>query len=129
MDSIETIKNDIDQMKKFTRDATTKLPLGLQTAVQETFKCTICHQIPIREPLIVAKCCKNIVGCKQCVYTWYAGQDILTKTCPLCRAERGFTETMRLNGLEPFLQAVSIALNPSPNTDQDAGPSATQIDS
>ena len=35
---------------------------------------------------------------------------------------------MRLNGLEPFLQAVSIVLNPSPNTDQDAGPS-TQMDS
>ena len=119
IDSVEIIKNDIDQIKTLTRDATTKLPLGLETALQEAFKCTICHHIPIRGPMIVAKCCKCIIGCEQCVHTWYSGQDILTKTCPLCRTERGFTETMRLNGLDQLLQAVRNALN----VEQDGDPS------
>ena len=110
-ESMDAIRNDIEQIKTFTRDATTKLPLELQGAIREAFKCTICHQLPIKEPVIVAKCCKTIIGCEHCVHAWYAGQDVLTKTCPLCRAERGFTETMRLNGFDRFLEAIRNILS------------------
>ena len=30
----------------------------------------------------------------------------MTKTCPLCRAERGCNETMILRGLSEFMEAV-----------------------
>ena len=46
-----------------------------------------------------------------------------TKTCPLCRAERGFTETMRLNGLHTFLKVLRATLTmeeDEPNGEQDA---------
>ena len=60
----------------------------------------------------VAKCCKNIVGCEECVNTWYNEENAMIKTCPLCRAERGYADTMRLNGLDTF---VSNILNPTDN--------------
>lgn len=34
---------------------------------------------------------------------WYSGTDALTKTCPSCKAERGYCETMVLRGLDTFL--------------------------
>ena len=110
-ESMDTIRNDIEQIKTYTRDPTTKLPLGLQRAMQEAFKCTICHQLSIKEPVIMAKCCKSIIRYEQCVHTWYAGQDVVTKTCPLYQVERGFTETMHLNGSDKFLEAMRNTLS------------------
>ena len=118
---MDTIRNDIEHIKTYTGDATTKLLPGLQGAIREAFKCTICHQLPIKEPVIVAKCCKSIIGCEHCIHPWYAGQDVLTKTCLLCWAKRGFTETMYLNGLEGFLDAIRNTLrmqNHDENHDQ-----------
>ena len=43
----EAIKQDIEQIKTSTRDTMTKLPLGLKGAIQEAFKCTICHQLSL----------------------------------------------------------------------------------
>ena len=61
----------------------------------------------MQPPVVVAKCCKSILGCESCTNNWYSGPDAMTKTCPLCRAERGFTETMILNGLHDFLRILS----------------------
>ena len=50
--------------------------------------------IPIRPPAILSKCCKSsIIGCERCVNKWYSGTEALTKTCPSCRAERGYCDT------------------------------------
>ena len=124
MEDIATIKSDIELIKTFTKDATTKIPLALQVAMQDAFRCTICHIVPIREPIMFAKCCKSIVGCEQCTDRWYSGEDSLTKRCPLCRAERGFAETMRLNGLAGFLQAMEdvFALNQPTRSDVNVAP-------
>ena len=70
------------------------MPLGLKRVINDTFKCQICHSVPIKPPVIATKCCKNILGCQSCVNTWYSGIDSMTKTCPMCRAERGCVETM-----------------------------------
>lgn len=61
--------------------------------------------------MIIAKCCKSIIGCEQCINEWYGGEDALSKTCPLCRADRDFTETMRLNGMDGFIKSVSELLS------------------
>ena len=37
------------------------------------------------------------------VNQWYSGDDALTKKCPNCRVERGYSETMLLRGLDDFL--------------------------
>ena len=121
LDDLTAMKNDIQLIKTCTRDATTKIPLALQVAMQEAFRCTICHTVPIQEPIIIAKCCKSIIGCEQCTDRWYSGDNGLTKRCPLCRADRGFAETMRLNGLAGFLKAMGdvFSLNQPPQNDVD----------
>lgn len=104
---IQIIKEDIEELKSRTTDTATNLPLGLQSEIRGSFKCTICHVLPIKPPVILAKCCKSIIGCEQCINQWYGGPDGLMKTCPLCRTERAFTETMRLNGLEGFISSLA----------------------
>ena len=36
----------------------------------------------------------------------------MTKMCSLCRAERGYADTMSLNGLDGFINTVSNILHP-----------------
>ena len=61
----------------------------------------------MQPPVVVAKCCKSILGCESCPNSWYRGPDPMAKTCPLCCAECGFNETMILNGLHDFLKILS----------------------
>ena len=48
----------------------------------------ICYSVPMKSPVIVAKCCRNILWCQGCVDKWYSEADQMTKLCPICRAER-----------------------------------------
>lgn len=114
---IQSIKADVEEIKSLTKDPDTKLPLGFQNEIFGAFKCCICHVVPIRPPLIIAKCCKSIIGCEQCINEWYGGEDGMTKTCPLCRADRAFTETMRLNGVEGFIKTLSEIISQRENSE------------
>ena len=77
-------------------------------------------------PVIFARCCKSILGCEACVDTWFGGGQG-SKTCPLCRAERAYTETCRLNELDNFLSTIHPLLaiddeenrEPAVNSDDD----------
>ena len=84
LEELATIKDSLDEVTSLTKY--TKIPLGLKRAIRDTFKCIICHRVPIVPPVIVTKCCKTILGCSTCVNTWYTGEDALTKTCPACRS-------------------------------------------
>lgn len=108
---MSSIKADVEEIKSRTVDASTQLPINLQNEICGAFKCTICHVVPIRPPVIIAKCCKSIIGCEDCINEWYGGDDGLSKTCPLCRADRAFTETMRLNGIDGFIKAIADRLS------------------
>lgn len=112
---LDHIKEGIDSIKDNTRDVLylnerSKLPIGIQRLMRDTFQCKICLCIPIRPPAIMSKCCKSIIGCERCVNEWYSGPEALTKTCPSCRAERGYSETMMLRGLDRFLQEVKSVI-------------------
>ena len=72
-------------MDKMTLNAESKLPMGLKRILRDAFKCQICHSIPAKPPLIITKCCKNILGCETCVNQWYSGPEAMTKTCPICQ--------------------------------------------
>ena len=100
VDEIHGMLKDIMTVNKDT-----PLPLGLQKVLHDTFKCSICQQT-VRPPVIITKCCRSLLGCSECVNTWYSGEDALTKQCPRCRAERGYNETMVLLGQESFLDVV-----------------------
>ena len=108
---VETIGDDVSVIRETVTDMMTltancNLPLGLQRIVRDTFKCYICHSVPVKPPIIVTKCCKNMLGCQECVNTWYTGPDTMLKTCPICRTERGCNETMVLRGLTEFLECI-----------------------
>ena len=103
-DDVAFIKDTLTDM--MTLNAESKLPMGLKRMLRDTFKCHICHSIPAKPPLIITKCCKNMLGCEACVNQWYSGPEAMTKTCPICRAERGCNETMLLRGLTEFLEHV-----------------------
>ena len=91
---ISSIKNSLADI--FSVNENSRIPLGLKRSIRDTFMCAICHSTPIRPPVIATRCCKAILGCEQCVNSWYSGPDMLSKTCPSCRAERGCNETMVL---------------------------------
>ena len=40
------------------------------------------------------------------VNTWYSGAEAMTRTSPMCRAERGCNETMILRGLTDFMETI-----------------------
>lgn len=98
---VEDIKSRIEEIMAVTKES--KVPLGLKKALGDCFKCSVCTG-PIVPPVIVTKCCKTILGCETCVNSWYSGEDALFKTCPKCRASRGYNETMILRGLDTILE-------------------------
>ena len=86
IDDIASIKETLTEMMRSTAES--KLPMGLKRMLQDTFKCHICYSVPAKPPLIITKYCRNMLGCKGCVNQWYSGPKAMTKTCPMCRAER-----------------------------------------
>ena len=88
-----------------TLSADNSIPMGLKRILRETFKCRVCHTVPINPPVIVIKCYKTILGCESCINSWYSGEDALTKTFPSCRAARGYNETMLLRGLDDLFDS------------------------
>lgn len=105
---MEDLAKDIASIKEQTREImnlnkTMKVPLGLKKLVVNAFTCKICNKSPVQPPVIVAKCCKAILGCEECVNNHFSGEQALTKSCPNCNARRGNNETMLLRGLDDFL--------------------------
>ena len=70
-------------------------------------------------PIIFAKCCKSIIGCQNCVDTWYRGAEGQTPTCPRCRSHRAYVETCEFNGLDDFLAAITPLLEAADRGDSD----------
>ncbi len=121
LSEVGCIKETLGEMMTLSTDS--NFPMGLKRILRETFKCRICHTVPSKPPVIVTKCCKTILGCESCINNWYSGQDALTKTCPSCRAERGYNETMLLRGLDDFLTQVRKAVQTEEEREEDEFPS------
>ena len=96
-----------------------KIPAALHRKLSDAFKCNICQHSPITI-ILFARCCKSIVGCQSRVDTWYRGDSGISKKCPLCGTDRALPETMRLHGLDDFLQAIQPILT-QPQDTQSAG--------
>ena len=105
---VEAIGHDVSAIRETMADMITigNCNLPLKRVVHDTFKCYICHSVPVKPPIIITKCCENMLGCQECVNTWYAGPDATVKTCPICRIERGWDQTMVLRGLTEFLESI-----------------------
>ena len=114
LDDVKNIKEMLVKVLSVT--SSTKVPIALDSLFRDTFKCTICAVVPIEPPIIASKCCKSILGCQSCVDTWFSGENACSKTCPKCRTERGYAETMRLNGFDELLKELKKIM--SSDTDE-----------
>ena len=114
---VASIKENTNMVLALTRDL--KMPLGLKRLLNESFLCHICRNC-MTPPIILSKCCKSIIGCETCVNGWYSGSDALTKYCPRCRCERGYNETIRILGLDDFLEGVRSLTVEETMTSQDS---------
>ena len=65
------------------------------------------------------------VPSQKCVNHWYRGDEALTKTCPACRADQDFNETMLLRGLDDFLKGVREAIQTEDERDEEEIPAVT----
>ena len=92
-------KSELQKVLAFTKDS--KVPIALKNMVKESFSCKICHTAPMKPPILASRCCGCIIGCEVCLQTWYGtGSDVFDKCCPNCRAERGYSHTFRLVGID-----------------------------
>ena len=103
--SHELVEVQTRMTKIFELTKSSKVPLGLRKLLNQSFTCKICRRIVDPPPVIVTKCSKSILGCDECVKSWYV-TDPLSKNCPACNTKRGYVETMRLHGLDKFLTAI-----------------------
>ena len=115
--TLDEMKDDLTEIVAAVHDLKeldkhSPIPIALQRLISDAFKCKICLKTPLTGPPILSRCCKVILGCETCVNQWYSGEDALTKSCPLCRAQRGYTETMMLRGLNEFLSGVAKVISP-----------------
>ena len=103
-EDIDTVKDAIQEILHLNSRA--KLPIGLQRVLRDVFQCKICLSVPITPPVIMYKCCKTLIGCEGCINSWYSGPEALTKYYPSCCAERCYSKTMLLTGLDNILGEV-----------------------
>ena len=95
-------KSELQKVVAFTKDS--KVPIALKNMVKESFSCKICHTAPMKPPILASRCCRCIIGCEVYLQTWYGtGSDVFDKSCPNCRAERGYLHTFRLVGIDEFM--------------------------
>uniref|UniRef100_A0A7M5XLH9 Uncharacterized protein n=1 Tax=Clytia hemisphaerica TaxID=252671 RepID=A0A7M5XLH9_9CNID len=57
---LEIIENKVDESIKFRR---------LVEALYEALSCTICIHRVMQPPLYLSKCCRQMLGCQQCLDT------------------------------------------------------------
>lgn len=94
-----------DMKKLYKIDRFTQVSPALYEQLYESFKCAICRNLTTPH-VIFGRCCKSIIGCQGCIDTWYRGEDGMAKACPRCGTPRALPDTMRLHGLDDFLQSV-----------------------
>ena len=116
IEEIRQLKSEVQSVLKITKNL--KYPPGLYLIINNAFSCKICLGI-INPPVIFARCCKNILGCETCVDNLYGGENGTVKRCPLCRSERAFSETCRINGLDDFLKGLKPLFGESHATSHD----------
>jgi hypothetical protein len=109
MVSISAMRKDIQALQACTWGKTGSFPPALKQNFIDCLKCKICQSAPFRPPIILAKCCSNIVGCQTCVDAWFSGTDALVKPCPICKCTRGYAQTTRLHGMDELCEALEAA--------------------
>ena len=104
VNEIKGIRSDLNFITKLKQED--KVPVALKKLLHDAFTCHICQSTPMTPPLIFARCCKRVIGCQVCVDTWYRGDVGMTKRCPICRHDRGYSETFIIRGMDEFMNGI-----------------------
>ena len=75
MNEIAHLRDDIKSLHVALWAKNGNMPMSLKNTIGYAFKCKICQDVPFKPPIIVAKCCSNVVGCQSCVDQWYSGES------------------------------------------------------
>lgn len=102
--TITAMRRGIQALQACTWGRAGNCPPALKRSLIDCLKCKICQHSPFSPPIILAKCCSNIVGCQTCVDAWFSGADALTKVCPICKCERGYAHTSRFHGIDELCE-------------------------
>lgn len=65
---------------------------------------------PMKPPIIATKCCSSLLGCDECVNSWYDSVNGLSKKSPHCNEPRGYAFTSLSKGLDDFLTGMRKVL-------------------
>ena len=105
VDEVREVKDEIGKFQELAFRQ--KFSLSFIASLEDAFRCSICHRIPARTPLIACSGCASLVGCESCTNEWYSN-DSLDKKCPKCRAERGLTKTFILRGFDEVIKQINL---------------------
>ena len=108
VEEVRGMRKDIQCLFQITGKM--KISPGLYRLLRDTFQCHICRSTPMAAPVIFTRCCHRILGCQTCVDAWYSGEDGISRSCPICRFERAYSETTTLRGLDDFLKVITPLL-------------------
>lgn len=106
---IQMVNSQINEVKSMVGNTlkvnqALSLPLGVVKHLRDAFICNIYDT-----PVIGTKCCNTLLGCEECVNTWFDGADSLSKKCPHCNEPRGCASTFQLfKGIDEFLVGGNI---------------------
>ncbi len=106
MDELKVIKRSLETIELARWAHSGAIPTAFKQGLTDAFRCKICQNTPFVPPIILARCCTNIIGCQTCVDRWFSGPNALQKNCPICQQERGYAQTVRLHGLDEFTEEV-----------------------
>ena len=112
------LKTEIEKIQLAMWVKSNTIPNAFREALSHAFRCKICQVTPFVPPVILARCCTNIIGCQKCVDTWYSGTNALTKNCPLCQHERGYAQTSTIHGFDEVAMELQTLFE---NTDKVSG--------
>lgn len=57
--SLESVSKDVSKIVRLTPQ--TSIPMNLKVCLLDTFVCKICHESPMKPPIVMAICCKTII--------------------------------------------------------------------
>lgn len=86
LEEMKYLRRDVSDVMKLTKDM--RLPPGLYMKLKETFSCSVCCSSPFKPQIIFSRCCKNIIGCSECIDRWFKDNS----TCPLCWSDRALPD-------------------------------------
>ena len=69
-------------------------------------QCKLCHTIPIKPPVMMADCCKIIIGCGNCVDRLYVSRHV-DVPCLMCKSSCPHSNYLRINGIDELLNVLS----------------------